>query len=86
MLAATSVTGDKAIFALQIAVVHFMYNTIGVVVIYSIPHLRELPIKAAEWLAGIAVKRKLFALAYVVGAFFILPVLMIWISSLFTAL
>jgi len=83
LLAATAITGDNAIFALQIAVVHFIYNTIGVIVIFGIPFLRELPIKAAEWLAEIAAKQKLYALAYVVGVFFIIPAIMIGVSSAF---
>ena len=83
LLAATSITGDNAIFALQIAVVHFIYNTIGVIVIYGVPYLRELPIKAAEWLAELAAKQKLYALAYVVGVFFLIPALMIGVSTLF---
>ena len=83
LLAATAITGENAIFALQIAVVHFIYNTIGVVVIFGIPFLREIPIKAAEWLAEVAAKQKLYALAYVVGVFFIIPTMMIGISSAF---
>lgn len=81
LLAATAITGTNAVFALQIAVVHLIYNTIGVIMIYGIPFLRELPIKAAEWLAGIASKQKLYALAYVVGVFFVIPAGMIAVSS-----
>ena len=85
LLAATAITGENAIFALQIAVVHFIYNTIGVAVIFGIPFLRDLPIKAAEWLAEIAAKRKIYALTYVVGVFFIIPAVMIGVSSAFSS-
>ncbi|MET0043201.1 MAG: Na/Pi symporter, partial [Candidatus Thiodiazotropha sp. 6PLUC3] len=37
LLAATAITGVNAIFALQIALIHFLYNLIGVLVIYTIP-------------------------------------------------
>lgn len=83
LLAATAITGDNAIFALQIAVVHFIYNTIGVVLIYGIPVLREIPIKCAEWLASIAAERKVYALIYVVGTFFVIPASMIAVSNSF---
>ncbi|MDF1739611.1 MAG: Na/Pi symporter, partial [Verrucomicrobiales bacterium] len=77
LLAATAVSGENAIFALQIATVHLIYNVLGVVVIYGIPYLRELPIKAAEWLAELAAGKKIFALVYVVGVFFVIPAVLI---------
>lgn len=81
LLAATAITGVNAVFALQIAIVHLIYNSLGVIVIYGIPFLRELPIKAAEWLADLATKQKMYALGYVVGVFFVIPALLIGISS-----
>jgi sodium-dependent phosphate cotransporter len=73
LLAATAITGPLASAALQIAFVHLLYNIIGVIVIYSIPHLRELPLKAAEIFAAIASERKSLAFAYIVTVFFIIP-------------
>ena len=77
LLAATAITGANAVFALQIALIHFMYNVIGVIVIYGIPQLREIPIRAAETLADAAVKNKLYAAGYVVIVFFVLPLILI---------
>lgn len=81
LLAATSITGPNAVFALEIALVHLLYNTLGVVVIYGIPLLRELPLKAADWLSGLAVRNKTYALGYVVGVFFVIPAVLIVISN-----
>jgi sodium-dependent phosphate cotransporter len=81
LLAATAVSGANAIFALQIALVHFMYNLIGVLVIYGLPITRNLPISAAEWLAGLAMKNKLYVAAYIGIIFFILPIVLIGISQ-----
>ncbi|VFN03456.1 MAG: solute carrier family 34 (sodium-dependent phosphate cotransporter) [Candidatus Kentron sp. G] len=75
LLAATAISGPYAIFALQIALVHLMYNVLGVTIIYSIEFLRELPIKGAEFLAEMATERKSVVMAYVLGVFFIVPVL-----------
>ncbi len=77
ILAATAVGGPLAIFALQIALIHFIYNLLGVVFIYGIPFLREIPIKLAEALASLAVKRKIYIVLYVLTVFFILPALLI---------
>ncbi len=82
LLAATAVSGPNAIFALQIALVHLLYNVLGVVVIYSIKLLRELPIKGAETLASVATERKSVAAAYVLGVFFVIPGILIAITSL----
>ncbi len=73
ILAATSISGPGAFFALQIALVHFIYNLIGVALIYSVPILRQLPIFSAEWLAGLTVKNKLYAFAYMIIVFFLIP-------------
>ncbi len=82
LLAATAVDGGNAIFALQIALVHFSYNLIGVVVIYGLPFTRNLPIYAAEWLAGLAMKNKLYVAAYIGTVFFILPFVLIGVSQI----
>lgn len=81
LLAATAITGTNAVFALQIALVHLVYNTLGVIVIYGLKPLRELPIKAAQWLAELASKQKLYALAYIVAVFFVVPGMMLGITS-----
>ncbi len=82
LLAATAISGPNAIFALQIALVHLMYNVLGVIVIYGIKLLRELPIKAAEVLAEVATERKSLAAAYVLGVFFVIPGILMGITSL----
>jgi len=81
LLAATSISGGNAVFALQIATVHFIYNVLGVVIIYGLPFLRNIPIICAEKLAVIAAEKKVYALVYVIGTFFIIPGALIAISS-----
>lgn len=81
LLAATAVTGNAAA-ALQIAFIHLTYNILGVVVIYGLPFLRPLPVRAAEWLGLMASENKLFALAYILGVFFVIPGLCLGITSL----
>ncbi|MEL6479547.1 MAG: Na/Pi symporter [Pseudomonadota bacterium] len=81
LLAATAVTGNGEA-ALQIAFIHLTYNVLGVVVIYGLPFLRNLPVYAAEWLGETAAKNKLAALAYILGVFFLVPGLCLGISNM----
>lgn len=81
VLAATAVTGN-AQAALQIAFIHLTYNILGVVVIYGLPFLRNLPISAAQWLGDTASENKMAALAYILGVFFVVPGVCLGITSL----
>ncbi len=81
LLAATAITGANAIFALEIALVHLVYNVLGVVVIFGIPFLRKLPLIAAERLSAMAVENKLYVLAYILGVFFVIPGILIFVSQ-----
>lgn len=82
LLAATAVTGTMAGPALQIALVHLLYNIAGTIVIFGTPLLRRLPILCAEWLAEAASVRKVVAVAYMVVTFFLIPSAFIGISYL----
>lgn len=81
LLAATAITGANAIFALQIALIHLVYNLLGVIVIFGIPFLRRIPIIAAEKLADAAVRNKLYVAGYVLFVFFIIPAILIVVSQ-----
>lgn len=82
LLAATAVSGAEAVPALEIAMIHLIYNTLGVVLIYGIPLLCKLPLVGAETLAGIAAERKYLAFAYIVGVFFLVPGILLGITTL----
>ncbi|NEO18429.1 MAG: Na/Pi cotransporter family protein [Moorea sp. SIO1F2] len=80
LLAATGIT-ENPIPALEIATVHLLYNTLGVVIIYSIPVLRQMPILGAETLAAVATERKYLAFVYIGSVFFLIPVLLLSLST-----
>ncbi len=73
LLAATAITGPTHAIAHQIAIAHLLYNLVGVIVIYCIPWLRNIPIAGAEWMARLADERKELALAYILLVFFGVP-------------
>lgn len=80
LLAATAVTGERALPALQIAKVHLFFNVFGVLLIFGIPYLRPLPVIWANRLAEAASDNKFIALAYLIGVFFVVPLILVGIS------
>ncbi|WND03470.1 Na/Pi symporter [Temperatibacter marinus] len=83
LLAATAVTGDTAGYAMQIALVHLTFNLMSVIVIYGIPFLRNIPLWGASRLAKLAMENKVLSILYVLGVYFGLPLLMIFLHNLF---
>jgi len=73
LLAATAVITGNKIFALQIALVHFLFNFLGVLLFVSVPWLYQLPIRSAEWLGELTERNRGYALGYIFGVFFIIP-------------
>jgi len=80
LIAALGVVGVNSGFALQIALVHLLYNLIAVVVIYGIPFLRELPLAYSYKLSLKVSEQKAYGLAYIGGLFFAAPLLVISIA------
>jgi sodium-dependent phosphate cotransporter len=60
---------------LTIALVHLLFNVAGIAMIYPVPGVRLIPVRLAEGLAGIAVRRHRVVLAYTVTVFLVLPLL-----------
>jgi len=60
---------------LVIALVHVIFNTIGIFGILVIPRARQIPIVLAEGLAARAVLNKLWVVAYVFIMFLVIPLL-----------
>lgn len=67
--------------AMQIALVHLLFNISGIIIVYGIPTLRNIPIILAKGLSEVAEKKKYLALAYLASAFFVVPALFLAISS-----
>ena len=66
--------------ALQLALIHLGYNLFAVILIYGLPVLRSVPITMASKLASVTLSFRLVSIVYVVGLFFALPFLTLWIS------
>lgn len=82
LLVSLTISGAGAEAALQIALVHLLFNVLSVVVIYGIPFLRNIPLKGAEKLSLVAQEKKLLAVCYIVLVFFGIPGVFYGISKM----
>ena len=81
LLAATTLSGATAVFGLQIALVHLLFNVLAVLLIYGNPVTRMIPFYLARRFAMVASRNKAIVLLYVSGVFFIIPGLLILVTS-----
>ena len=82
LLASLGVSGVNASAGLQIALVHLLFNLSATLVIYPIPRIREIPIRAAERLAAFASRSRGWAIVYIVVLFYGIPALLAFASNL----
>jgi solute carrier family 34 (sodium-dependent phosphate cotransporter) len=73
-----SLAGNQ--LGLAIALVHLLFNTVGILIVYPIPWIRRIPIVLAQKLGDIAAERRSFAVLLVVSVFFVLPLVVILIE------
>lgn len=60
---------------LSIALVHLLFNVMGVAMIYPLPQVRMIPVRLAEGLADVASRQHRLVVAWVVTTFILLPLL-----------
>jgi len=72
LLAAMAAGGAHAQDSVQIALVHLMFNIIGIAIFYPIPFMRW-PISLAQTLGDTTAKYRWFALVYLFGMFLVFP-------------
>lgn len=58
LIAALAVTGPMGGVAMQIALVHLLFNIFSVLLIFGLPFLRNIPLSLSSSLAGLAAERK----------------------------
>lgn len=81
LLAATAITGPTAILAFQIALLHLLFNFFAILLIFSIPILRNIPPTIAERMAELTQKNKWFVGAYILTLFFLVPLIVLGVSE-----
>jgi len=74
-----ALTGNIA--AITVAIVHMLFNLSGILIFYPIKAIRRIPIRIAKFLADKISHKRWLAFVYVGTVFFILPLILIWISN-----
>jgi solute carrier family 34 (sodium-dependent phosphate cotransporter) len=61
--------------ALTVALVHTIFNLVGILIFYPVPALRDIPVRLAERVADLAVSHRSRVAGYVFGVFILIPAL-----------
>jgi sodium-dependent phosphate cotransporter len=67
--------------ALVAAFSHLIFNIFGIVIIYPIPFLRNIPLNLAEKLSDLSVKNKFIPLFYLFLFFIVIPITFIYLGG-----
>lgn len=67
--------------AVSIAVAHFLFNFIGVLLFFPVPALRQIPLELAAGLGRLTLRYRLAGLLYLLLTFFFIPFSLIYLSK-----
>ncbi|MEM7366964.1 MAG: Na/Pi symporter [Bacteroidota bacterium] len=81
LMAALVLDSDAALAALACAFAHLLFNLFGVVILFPIPQVRRIPIFLAEGLGKLTLKNRFYGIAYIVIFFFVIPFVLITLST-----
>jgi sodium-dependent phosphate cotransporter len=74
MLAALATANSVAI---TVAFAHLLFNLLGIVLIWSIPPIRKIPLLIAENVAARSTQRRIVPLGIIAGVFFLIPLVVV---------
>jgi sodium-dependent phosphate cotransporter len=67
--------------AISIALAHFLFNFIGVLIFVLVPYGRELPVRLAKGLGELTMKYRLAGFLYILLTFFFIPFSLIYLNK-----
>jgi len=67
--------------AISIAISHFLFNFIGVLIFTLIPYVRTIPVKLAKGLGALTMKYRLAGFLYILLTFFFIPFSLIYLNK-----
>lgn len=67
--------------AITIAMAHFLFNFIGVLVFYPLPILRNIPVAMANGLGRLTIRYRLAGFVYILVVFFFIPFSLIYLNK-----
>ena len=83
LLASLAVSGPNAVYGIQIAVVHFLFNVSGMLLIYPVEKIRNMPLATSRWIADWAVRSRKIAILRIVLMYFVIPGGLVFLYNLF---
>jgi len=72
---ASLATGNLA--AVTVAFAHLFFNLTGIAIIYPLKFVRQIPLGMARSLATLTSRNRAYALVYVIGVFYAIPLALI---------
>ncbi len=66
--------------ALTIALVHLLFNISGILLFYPVPFMRQIPITVASGLAKLVMKKRSYAILFILIGYFFIPGLAIFLT------
>jgi len=66
--------------AISIAISHFLFNTIGVVIFTAVPYVKTIPINLAKGLGKLTIRYRLAGFVYILLTFFFIPFSLIYLN------
>ena len=82
LLAALAVSGPNAIYGLEIALVHLMFNLAGTLIIYPLKVTRGVPLMLARMLTTQALRSRKLTLFWVAALFYGVPAFLLYVNWL----
>lgn len=76
-----SLTGNIA--GITIAFVHLLFNVTGIIIVYPIKLIRNIPIKVARFVSAKCSERRILAIVYVLSIFYGIPIVLILLHRMF---
>ncbi|MCU0368688.1 MAG: Na/Pi symporter, partial [Cyclobacteriaceae bacterium] len=67
--------------AISIAIAHFLFNLIGVLIFLPLPYINQLPIKLADGLGRLTLRYRLVGFLYLLLTFFFIPFSLIYFNK-----
>ena len=73
-------SGPNAVAGLDIALVHLLFNFSGILLVYPVVGIRQVPLRLAVALTRVALRSRKMVLFWVVAVFYGIPTIVLLIS------
>ncbi|NOZ03143.1 MAG: hypothetical protein GXO92_00845 [FCB group bacterium] len=74
---ASLVSGTHA--PLAVAFSHLIFNVMGIVIIWPVKRIRDIPLRLADWFANISLKNRIIPIVYILVVFYLIPLILVLI-------